>query len=217
MSRPGWDVPQQARQVARRLPRGGYVNLGIGLPAAVADQIDPDQHVVFHCENGLIGYRGMVGGDDPDPDVIDAGSRQVALIPGAAVVGHDLSFAIARGGRLDATVLGAYQVSADGDLANWTTPAARLSGVGGAMDLALGAKQVIVMMRHRARDGAPKIVQRCSYPLTARRCVGLVVTELAVIEVTADGLAVRQLAPDITFDDLQNATDAPLLAPSATP
>ncbi|WP_049564058.1 3-oxoacid CoA-transferase subunit B [Streptomyces sp. SBT349] len=213
MSRQGWDVAAQARQVARRLRPGSYVNLGVGMPTAVADQVDPEQRVIFHCENGLIGYRGLTDGEEGDPDVIDAGSRPVALAPGAAIVGHDMSFAIARGGRLDATVLGAYQVSADGDLASWATPEARLSGVGGAMDLALGAQRVIVMMRHRARDGSPKIVRRCSYPLTAPRCVRLVVTELAVLDVLPDGLTVTELAPDVTFEELENATDAPLRPP----
>jgi 3-oxoadipate CoA-transferase beta subunit len=206
----GWSKAQQAQHVASRLPDGGYVNLGIGMPGAVAAAVTEEQGIIFHCENGLVGYRSLADSEQEDPDIIDALSEPVGLIAGAAVVAHDVSFAIARGGRLDATVLGAFQVSQSGDLANWKTPSARIAGVGGAMDLAVGAKQVIVMMRHRDRDGTPKIVERCSYPLTALSCVSLIVTELAVIAVTPDGLVVEELVPGITPDELQTITGAPL-------
>ncbi len=213
----GWTKAEQARQVARRLRPGSYVNLGVGMPALVAAAVSEGQGIVFHCENGLVGYRSLALGEVPDPDIIDARSDPVALIPGAAVVAHDVSFAIVRGGRLDATVLGAFQVSAQGDLANWQTPSNRVAGVGGAMDLAVGAKRVIVMMKHLDREGAPKIVQDCTYPLTAVRCVDLIVTELAVIAVTAQGLVVQELAPGISPRALTDQTAATLsFAPTIT-
>jgi 3-oxoacid CoA-transferase B subunit len=213
----GWSVAEQAERVAALLPDGGYVNLGIGMPASVAAAVAPERGILFHCENGLIGYRALDDDEAPDEDVTDAASAPVGLVPGAAVVAHDVSFAIARGGRLDATVLGAFQVSARGDLANWKSPGARLAGVGGAMDLAVGAKRVIAMMRHTDRSGAPKIVAACDYPLTAPRSVDHIVTELAVIEVTPDGLAVRELASGVSFDELQARTDARLLPPAPSP
>lgn len=206
----GWTVPEQAAHVAALLPDYAYVNLGIGMPGSVAAAVTPDQGIIFHCENGLIGYRALEEGEVPDGDITDAASAPVGLIEGAAVVAHDVSFAIARGGRLDATVLGAFQVSAQGDLANWKAPGTRIAGVGGAMDLAVGARQVIVMMRHVDRAGRPKIVESCDYPLTVARGVHYIVTELAVIAVTPDGLEVDQIAPGVTFDELQALTGAPL-------
>lgn len=211
----GWSVPEQAARVAELLPDGGYVNLGIGMPGSVAAAVDPSRGIVFHCENGLIGYRALEDGEPADDDVTDAASVPVGLVVGAAVVAHDVSFAIARGGRLDATVLGGFQVSAAGDLSNWKSPGARIAGVGGAMDLAVGAQQVIAMMRHNDRAGAPKIVETCAYPLTARGSVDYIVTELAVIAVTPSGLAVREIAPGVSFDDLQARTGAELMLPTA--
>lgn len=205
-----WTVEQQAARAAELLPTGGYVNLGIGMPGAVAAAVRPEQDIVFHCENGIIGYRALAPGEASDPDVIDALSDPVALIEGAAIVAHDVSFAIARGGRLDATVLGAFQVSAAGDLANWKVPGAGIAGVGGAMDLAVGANCVIVMMRHTAGNGHPKIVERCDYPLTAAGVVDYIVTDLAVITVTSTGLEVLELADDIELADVQACTGAPL-------
>lgn len=207
----GWTKQEMAIRVAQELPVGSYVNLGVGLPVAVAAAVTPEQHVIFHCENGLIGYRALEDGEPRDADVIDALSEPVGLIVGASVVAHDLSFAIARGGRLDATVLGAFQVSRTGDLANWKSPAATIAGVGGAMDLAVGAKQVIVMMKHLDRAGQAKIVEYCDYPLTAVGVVGLIVTDLAVIRVTGEGLLVEEIAPGVSFDDLQSVTATPLL------
>lgn len=207
----GWTKREMAERVAQQLPTGSYVNLGVGLPVAVAAAVTPEQHVIFHCENGLIGYRALDENEQSDDDIIDALSDPVGLITGASVVAHDLSFAIARGGRLDATVLGAFQVSRAGDLANWKSPNATIAGVGGAMDLAVGAKQVIVMMKHVDRAGVSKIVERCDYPLTAVGVVRLIVTDLAVIRVEENGLLVQEIAPEITFDDLQSVTAAPLL------
>ncbi len=205
-----WSTREQAARVARLLPDGGYVNLGIGMPNAVADAVLPEQRIIFHCENGLIGYRALEGSETADPDIIDALSTPVQLIAGASVVAHDVSFAIARGGRLDVTVLGAFEVAANGDLANWKAPGARIAGVGGAMDLAVGAKQVIAMMKHVNRDGTPKIVERSGYPLTAAGVVNTIVTDLAVLSVTAEGLRVEDLAPGVTTEQLQAATGAPL-------
>jgi len=211
----GWSVEEQAARVAALLPDYAYVNLGIGMPGSVAAAVQPEQGIVFHCENGIVGYRALAEGEAPDADVIDAASSPVALIEGAAVVAHDISFAIARGGRLDATVLGAFQVSQHGDFANWKAPGARIAGVGGAMDLAVGARQVIVMMRHVDRDGNPKIVEHCTYPLTAARQVNHIVTEQAVITVTENGLVVGEIAPGITWEELQAVTGAPLSVASA--
>jgi len=206
----GWTKAEQAQKVAEQLQPRSYVNLGIGMPGVVVNAVRPEDGVVFHCENGIIGFRPLGPNDAVDSDIIDAGSQPVAFIQGAAVVAHDVSFMIARGPHLDATVLGAYQVSARGDLANWKTPEALIAGVGGAMDLATGAKKVIVMMRHQDRDGRSKIVEECTYPLTAVRCVTLIVTDLAVISITDRGLIVEECAPGVTAESLQAATDAPL-------
>jgi 3-oxoacid CoA-transferase B subunit len=208
---PGWTKLEQARQVAALLEPKSVVNVGVGMPVMVPAAVDPAQQIMFHCENGLIGYQALAATDRPDPDIIDARCEPVRLVVGSSVVGHDVSFAIARGGRLDATVLGAYQVAANGDLANWSAGKGSLAGIGGAMDLAVGARRVIVMMRHTSRDGGPKIVRRCDLPLTAMACVNTVVTELAVIDVTPRGLLARTLAPGVGRDYLQERTGAPVL------
>jgi 3-oxoacid CoA-transferase B subunit len=210
-----WTTAEMAERVAELLPSGSCVNLGIGMPGAVAAAIDPARGILLHCENGLIGYRGLADDEQPDAEVVDAASAPVGLVAGAAVVAHDVSFAIARGGRLDVTVLGGFQVSAVGDLANWRSPDAEIAGVGGAMDLAVGARQVIVMMKHVDRAGRPKIVAECDYPLTARACVDLVVTDLAVLRVGDGGLRVVHLAPGVDLAQLQNVTAAPLLRSAA--
>jgi 3-oxoacid CoA-transferase B subunit len=211
MSEPGgWGKREQAGQVAALLRPGWVVNVGVGMPVAVPAEVDPRHGIVFHCENGLIGYRALGEGEEPDPDVIDARCEPIQLVTGAAVVAHDQSFAIARGGRLDATVLGAFQVAAGGDLANWSAGGGRVAGIGGAMDLAVGAKRVIVMMRHNDRAGNPKIVEQCTLPLTAVGCVDVIVTELAVVRVTPDGLVVAKLAPGIGSELVQARTGAPL-------
>ncbi len=210
MSDVGWSVAEQAAKVAQLLPDGAYVNLGIGMPNAVAAHVRDEQRIVFLCENGLIGYRELNDGEVSDTDVIDAASRPVALIEGAAVVAHDVSFAIARGGRLDATILGAFQVSAKGDLANWHAPGSRVPAIGGAMDLATGAKAVIVMMKHLGRDGSKKILEQCDFPLTAIKRVAVIVTELAIIRVTEHGLVVDEMAPGVTTEMLSERTGAAL-------
>lgn len=206
----GWDKFEQARKVITLLAPWSYVNLGIGMPGLVAEQIDENSEIYLHCENGIIGYRGLYPEEPLDTDVIDAASKPVGLIRGASVVAHDLSFAIARGGRLDTAVLGAFQVSQFGDLANWKSPNAAIAGVGGAMDLAVGAKQVIAMMKHVDKTGEPKIVKSCTYPLTAKNVVDYIVTEFAVIAISEEGLVVEEMAEGITEEFLESVTGAPL-------
>ena len=206
-----WTLDEIAARIAAELPDGSYVNLGIGMPQLVSNHVPPGREVIYHCEHGLLGVGPEPPPDQADPDLIDAGSKPVTLIPGAAIFPHDLSFAMIRGGHIDVTVLGAYQVSGSGDLANWAIAGqSPPSGVGGAMDLAVGARKVFVMMRHLDKQGKPKIVNQCSYPLTAPRCVSRIFTDLAVIDVTSEGLVVREMAPGLTIDELQRATEPPL-------
>jgi 3-oxoadipate CoA-transferase beta subunit len=184
---------QMAEIVARDVPDGSYVNLGIGQPTMVADYLRPDQGVVLHTENGMLGMGRPAVGDEIDPDLTNAGKQPVTELPGAAYFHHADSFAMMRGGHLDVCVLGAFQVSVRGDLANWHTgePDA-IPAVGGAMDLAIGAKQVFVMMTLLAKDGTPKLVPECTYPLTGVGCVSRVYTDLATFVITGDGLVVRE-------------------------
>lgn len=205
----GWSKYEQAERVIEYLRPHSYVNLGIGMPGIVAEMLDDTRNIYFHCENGILGYRGLEEKEDVDPDIIDAATKPVGLIAGAAIVAHDLSFAIARGGRLDTAVLGAFQVSESGDLANWKSPNALIAGVGGAMDLAVGAKEVIVMMKHLDKDGKPKIVKNCTYPITARRVVDYIVTEFAVMAINLKGLIVLEMADDMTKEILTTITEAP--------
>jgi len=193
-----------AQLVARDIPTGSYVNLGIGQPTAVADYLKPDQHVVLHTENGMLGMGPQAYGEDLDPDLINAGKIPVTELPGAAYFHHADSFAIMRGGHLDICVMGAFQVSARGDLANWHTgnPDA-IPAVGGAMDLAAGAKEVFVMMDLFTKDGEPKIVDHCTYPLTGLACVNRVYTDYAILEITSAGLAVRETF-GIAVDELES-------------
>jgi len=199
-----------AMRVARELRDGMYVNLGIGLPTLVAGFLPEGAEVVFQAENGILGY-GEIREDEFDQDVINAGGQPVTLRPGASFFSSDASFAMIRGGHLDVAVLGGLQVSEQGDLANWIVPERGGGSIGGAMDLAAGARRLIVAMEHVTPRGEPKILRRCTYPLTAQRCVNLVVTDLAVIEVTPRGLLLREVAPGITPDQVQARTDAPLV------
>ena len=206
----GWSKIEHAKVVRELIKPGSYVNLGIGMPGLISSLIAEEDGIYLHCENGLIGYRDLRVGEPKNSHIIDAASKPVALIPGASVVAHDISFAIARGGRLDATILGAYQVDSEGSFANWKTPESKIAGVGGAMDLAVGAKQVIIMMKHLGKHGEPKILERCTYSLTAYKVVKYVVTEFACLEVREGAFFVQRLAPGISEEDLQNMTEAKL-------
>jgi 3-oxoadipate CoA-transferase, beta subunit len=204
------DKNEMAALIAKDIPHGAYVNLGIGQPTLVADHLPEDSGVVLHTENGMLNMGPAATGDEIDPDLINAGKSPVTELPGAAYFHHADSFAMMRGGHLDVCVLGAFQVSAGGDLANWHTgdPDA-IPAVGGAMDLAVGAKSVYVMMTLFAKDGTPKLVPECTYPLTGVRCVDRVYTDLATFLVTPDGLVVRETF-GMTVDELRDRLDVPL-------
>jgi 3-oxoadipate CoA-transferase beta subunit len=207
---------QMAARVAQDIPEGAYVNLGIGLPTKVANYLPAEREVFLHSENGLLGMGPAPAPGEEDEDLINAGKQPVTLLTGGAYFHHADSFAMMRGGHLDICVLGAFQVSQSGDLANWHTGAPdAIPAVGGAMDLAIGAKQVFVMMEHQTKTGESKIVERCTYPLTGIGCVSRIYTDLAVLDVTADGLRVVEMAPGLSLADLQAVTAAPLLAPQA--
>jgi 3-oxoadipate CoA-transferase, beta subunit len=200
-----------ARRVGQDIPDGAYVNLGIGLPTMVANHLPRDREIVLHTENGLLGMGPAPQPGREDPDLINAGKQPVTALPGAAFFHHADSFAMMRGGHLDICVLGAFQVSVSGDLANWHTGAPdAIPAVGGAMDLALGAKRVFVMMEHLTRSGESKIVPRCTYPVTALACVSRIYTDLAVIDVTPQGLAVVDVIDGLSHDELVRLTGVPL-------
>jgi 3-oxoadipate CoA-transferase beta subunit len=198
---------QIAQLVADSIPTNSYVNLGIGMPSLIPEFLSDDKDVIFHSENGIVGIRSLNSGDQIDEDILDATKNPVALIAGAAIIDHVLSFSMMRGGHIDISVLGAYQVSGRGDIANWHTgDKASIPGVGGAMDLVVGAKNVYVMMSHVTQDGQPKIVDECSYPLTGCGVVDRIYTDLAVMNVTQQGLIVTAIVDSISFDTLQNLT-----------
>ena len=200
-----------AARVARDIREGMYVNLGIGLPTMVADFLPPDREIVLQSENGILGMGpGPLSGQE-DPELINAGKEPVTLLPGGCFFHHGDSFAMMRGGHVDVCVLGAFQVSARGDLANWHTgtPDA-IPAVGGAMDLAIGARRVYVMMEHTTKTGESKLVERCTYPLTAVACVDRIYTDLAIMDVTARGLTVIETVDGLSFDELARLTKAPL-------
>jgi len=202
---------QMAAHVARDIPEGAYVNLGIGLPTKVANYLPADKEIFLHSENGLLGMGPAPAPGQEDEDLINAGKQSVTLLAGGAFFHHADSFAMMRGGHLDICVLGAFQVSQQGDLANWHTGAPdAIPAVGGAMDLAIGAKQVFVMMEHQTKSGESKVVERCTYPLTGIACVSRIYTDLAVIDITPTGLEVREMVEGLTLDALQALTDAPL-------
>ncbi|WP_298835605.1 3-oxoacid CoA-transferase subunit B [uncultured Piscinibacter sp.] len=204
---------QLAERVARDIPEGAYVNLGIGLPTRVANHLPPDREVILHSENGVLGMGPAPAPGEEDPDLINAGKQPVTLRPGGAFFHHADSFAMMRGGHLDLCVLGAFQVSVRGDLANWHTGAPdAIPAVGGAMDLAIGAKKTWVMMEHLTKSGQSKIVAQCSYPLTGIACVSRIYTDLAVIDVTPQGLTVIEIIDGLTHAELQRLTGVPLNA-----
>jgi len=200
-----------AARVASDITEGMVVNLGIGLPTLVANFLPPDREILLHSENGILGMGPAPPTDQVDPDLMNAGKLPVTLLPGGCFFHHGDSFAMMRGGHLDVCVLGAFQVSAKGDLANWHTGAPdAIPAVGGAMDLAIGARQVCVMMEHTTKTGESKIVERCTYPLTGVACVTRIYTDMAVIDVTADGLAVVEMVDGLSFEELARLTAAPL-------
>jgi 3-oxoadipate CoA-transferase, beta subunit len=208
----GWSREQMAQKVAADIPDGSYVNLGIGMPELVAQFIPADREFLFQTENGLLGMGPAPAPGCEDPECINAGKKPVTIVPGAAFFHHADSFTMIRGGHIDVCVLGAMQVSGRGDLANWSTgePGA-VPSVGGAMDLVGGVRRILVITEHTTKTGEPKIVAECTYPLTGKAVVDTIFTNLAVIDVTEDGLAVRELAPGVTFDEVQAVTDTTLL------
>lgn len=203
--------PQIAWRIAQDIPDGAYVNLGIGAPELVANYLPEDREVVIHSENGILGMGPMPPESEEDPDLINAGKKPVTLLPGGSYFHHTDSFAMIRGRHLDIAVLGAFQVARTGDLANWATlDNSRPPGVGGAMDLAVGAKRVFVMTDHCTRDGQPKLLEACNYPLTGKAVVDRVYTDHAVIEVTDEGFVVREMLTGMSAEDLKAMTGADL-------
>jgi 3-oxoadipate CoA-transferase, beta subunit len=207
-----WTKDQMAARVAQDINDGAVVNLGIGMPTLVANHLPADREVMMHSENGVIGFGPAPAEGDEDYDLINAGKQPVTLLPGGVFFHHADSFAMMRGGHLDVCVLGAFQVSASGDLANWHTGAPEaIPAVGGAMDLAIGAKKTFVMMEHTTKSGEHKIVPRCTYPLTGIACVSRLYTDLAVLDITPAGVKIIDTVPGLAFEQLQALTGVPLL------
>jgi len=209
-----WSRTQMAARAAQDIPEGWYVNLGIGIPTLIADHVPAEKEVVFHSENGILGVGPQPGANEIEPWLVNAGKQYITLRPGGSICHHADSFAMIRGGHLDLCVLGGFQVADNGDLANWATSENDTApAVGGAMDLAAGAKRLWVLMEHTTKDGTSKLVKSCSYPLTAIGATTRVYTNLAVLDITQQGFVVREMAPGLSWENLQARTDAPLHKP----
>jgi 3-oxoadipate CoA-transferase, beta subunit len=208
---------QMCDRLAMEFEDGWVVNLGIGIPTLCSNHDFGDRRIIFHAENGVIGYGPLTGPGNEDLHLVNAGGQHVTLNPGAAIVDHATSFAMIRSGRIDVTVLGAYEVAANGDFANWKMAGQKGGGIGGAMDLAACARHVFVAMEHVTRNGRPRLVERCAIPVTARGVVDLVVTNYGLFAVTPEGLALREIAPGLTVDEIRAATGCTLLVPADPP
>ena len=207
----GWDRNEMAKKVALDIPDGSYVNLGIGIPELVADFVPDGRELIYQTENGLLGMGPVPEAENRNRELVNAGKKYITAVPGAAYFHHADSFTMIRGGHIDVCVLGAMQVSQDGDLANWSTGAKNaIPAVGGAMDLVAGVKRIFVITQHVTKHGDPKIVKECSFPLTGKQVVERIYTNLAVIDVKKEGLFVREMAPNVDFDYLQKHTGAKL-------
>ena len=204
-----WTRDQMAARAARELRDGDYVNLGIGIPTLVANHIPAGIDVILQSENGMLGMGPFPYDDEVDPDLVNAGKQTISLLPTSSFFSSADSFAMIRGGHIDLTILGAMEVSARGDIANWTIPGARVKGVGGAMDLVAGVKRVIVVMDHVSKHGKPKVLENCTLPLTGARCVDLVITDRCVMQCGEEGLTLVELAPGVTRDEVRACTGAP--------
>jgi 3-oxoacid CoA-transferase subunit B len=202
---------QQATRIAAEFQDGYYINLGIGMPTIVSNYLPEGRDIFIHSENGILGAGPYPYEGEADPDLINAGKETITELPGCSYFSNADSFAMVRGGHLDATVLGAMEVSEKGDLANWMIPGKMIKGMGGAGDIVKGAKHVIIMMDHNAKDGTPKIRKECTLPLTGIKCVNLVVTDLAVLEITSEGMVLKEGAPGVTPEDIQKLTEAQLI------